>query len=649
MFGIAIFYGTYLTRTDCLNFKAGDIIRSLFAIITTTFSLGQAGPFLKDLAEAKGAAKKIFSIIEKKPLIQTYDDDGSGEKKQRIENFRGQIYFDKVHFSYPQRTEAKILKSLSLSIEPGKTVALCGASGGGKSTVIQLLQRFYDPTEGSIQIDGVDLCHLDLAWLRSQMALVSQEPVLFSTSIRDNIRMGRMEATDEEIVEAAKQANVHSFIMSTTNQYDTHVGERGAQLSGGQKQRIAIARAILRNPKILLLDEATSALDNESEKMVQEALDRAKVGRTTIVIAHRLTTIRNADVIVAMKDGQVSEIGNHEQLMNFKGLYFDLVTSQVREDDDDEEKKKKRNGGEKKLLVERQKSSTEGKKGGEETFSRMEIEESAMVKKERSGEQSIFRLGAEMWKLNKPEAIYAVLGAVFQIVCSLINPVVSLIFSEIYNIFAEPDPKKQERLSLTYMGIIIGIGVLNFLSMIINHRSFAVVGGKLVTRVRIRMFEAMLRQEMAYHDQDENRSSILATRLAASVPFCKGLTSDYLNLACQAIAGVGFSIIVGFVINYKLSLVMICFIPAVFISGITSVNNISGKSTSGKGKSTNEEGGQLATETSKIKRNENQIIFWLDPLKNREKNPYQHLNPIHQDLFLFESKKIMIFCFGSIG
>jgi len=240
---------------------------AFFSLITCTFSLGQALPFLKDLAEAKGVASKIFEIIETQSTIDIYK---TSEKK--IENLKGQIEFNDVHFSYPQRKEAKILKDLNLTIPAGKTVAFCGSSGCGKSTTFALLQRFYLPDSGAIKLDNENIDGLNLLWLRNQMALVSQEPILFTATIKENIRLGRLDATDDEVIEAAKNANAHNFIMLTSKKYDTQVGERGTQLSGGQKQRIAIARALLRNPKILLLDEATSALDNESEKVSTELL-----------------------------------------------------------------------------------------------------------------------------------------------------------------------------------------------------------------------------------------------------------------------------------------------------------------------------------------------------------------------------------------
>ncbi|CAF4600609.1 unnamed protein product, partial [Rotaria socialis] len=226
------------------------------------------------------------------------------------------------------------LNGLSFMAQRGETTALVGSSGCGKSTCVQLLQRFYDPTEGSVELDGTveiddtPVNRYNIGWLRERIGVVSQEPILFQTTIRENIRFGKTNATQEEIEQAAKMANAHDFIKDLPQKYETLVGERGAQLSGGQKQRIAIARALIRNPRILLLDEATSALDRESERIVQDALDRASQGRTTIVIAHRLSTIVNASKIIVLNAGSVVEEGNHETLMKAKGVYYGLVEAQ---------------------------------------------------------------------------------------------------------------------------------------------------------------------------------------------------------------------------------------------------------------------------------------------------------------------------------
>jgi ABC-type multidrug transport system fused ATPase/permease subunit len=234
-----------------------------------------------------------------------------------------------VSFNYPSRADYNVLKDVSFKVEPGETVALVGSSGSGKTTIASLILRFYDPTNGSIVIDGIDSRTISLTQLREQIALVPQDVILFAGSIRDNIAYGRPDASDEEIQEAARQANALDFINSFPDKFKTLVGERGIQLSGGQRQRIAIARAVLKNPSILILDEATSSLDSESERLVQEALDKLMVGRTSVVIAHRLATIKNADKIIVLQSGTVQESGTHHELMlNEGGLYQKLSRMQ---------------------------------------------------------------------------------------------------------------------------------------------------------------------------------------------------------------------------------------------------------------------------------------------------------------------------------
>ena len=267
---------------------------------------------------------KIYDLLNRQPKIGLYGGDTP-------ESFLGRINFEKVQFSYPSRKGTKVLRDLTFQAEPGKLTALVGPSGAGKSTVMALLERFYDPSKGSIKLDGVDIRDLNPLWLRKQMAIVPQEPILFNRSIRENMVYGcEDEPPMEEIEEAAKAANIYDFITTKcAEKWRTEVGKGGVRLSGGQKQRLAIARAILKKPKLLLLDEATSALDQESEGLVQEALDRLMEGRTTIAIAHRLSTIRNASKIVCIKDGVVIEEGTHEKLMGNGGLYCKYWSEQV--------------------------------------------------------------------------------------------------------------------------------------------------------------------------------------------------------------------------------------------------------------------------------------------------------------------------------
>ncbi|KAA0703058.1 Multidrug resistance protein 1 [Triplophysa tibetana] len=321
----AIFrFGAWLIARCYTKYENVFLVFSV--IVFAALNIGQSSSFAPDFAKAKAAAARILKLLEKEPSINIYDE--SGDKPS---DFSGNIEFREVHFMYPTRQNVKVLQGLNVSVYQGQTLALVGGSGCGKSTSIQLLERFYDSAAGQVLADGTDTRKLNLAWLRAQLGLVSQEPILFDCTIAENIQYGDNSrvVSQEEIEEAAKKANIHSFILGLPDKYNTRVGDKGAQMSGGQKQRIAIARALVRKPKVLLLDEATSALDTESEKIVQKALDDARLGRTCIVIAHRLSTIQNADSIVVIQNGTVAEQGTHAQLMARKGAYHALVNAQV--------------------------------------------------------------------------------------------------------------------------------------------------------------------------------------------------------------------------------------------------------------------------------------------------------------------------------
>ncbi|KAJ7784493.1 P-loop containing nucleoside triphosphate hydrolase protein [Mycena metata] len=302
-------------------------------LMCSTFSAIQAGnvfSFVPDMSSAKGAASDIVTLLDAVPEI---DAESTAGKSIDSKAAQGHIRMEGIHFRYPTRPGVRVLRDLSIQVEPGTYIALVGASGSGKSTVIQLIERFYDPLAGEIFLDGQLVTELNLQEYRKQIALVSQEPTLYAGTVRFNILLGAIkpaeEVTQEEIEDACRNANILEFIESLPDGFDTEVGGKGSQLSGGQKQRIAIARALLRNPKVLLLDEATSALDSNSEKVVQAALDQAAKGRTTIAIAHRLSTIQNADRIYFIKEGRVSESGTHDQLLSRRGDYYEFVQLQA--------------------------------------------------------------------------------------------------------------------------------------------------------------------------------------------------------------------------------------------------------------------------------------------------------------------------------
>lgn len=281
-------------------------------------SVGSLPDLYASVQKAIGSTENLMDIIHQETEIQT----NKGSRKDKL---TGGIQFKQVRFSYPQRSDVEVLKEVSFEVKENQTLALVGQSGSGKSTISNLLLQFYTLNHGEISFDGIPANEMDLNALRDQMAIVPQEVILFSGSIRENILFGNPAATEEQIMEAAKQANAWEFIDAFPKKLETEVGDRGIQLSGGQKQRIAIARAILKNPTILILDEATSALDSESERLVQDALDKLMKGRTSIVIAHRLSTIRNADQILVLQSGKVEESGTHQSLMELKGLYADYV------------------------------------------------------------------------------------------------------------------------------------------------------------------------------------------------------------------------------------------------------------------------------------------------------------------------------------
>ena len=435
------------------DYTIGTIVIVFWCVSGAGFSIGGAAPHFEAVRVSRAIAAKVFAIIERKPKIDIWMEGGI-----RPEVVRAEIEFKNLDFSYPQRPEVKVLKSFSLKINPGESVALVGPSGCGKSTLVQLIQRFYDPNAGSVLIDGNDVREWNLGYLRSNIGVVGQEPVLFDTSIWQNIALGshKKYVQQKDIESAAKEANAHQFIIQLPLNYETYCGDRGRQLSGGQKQRIAIARALINEPKILILDEATSALDLQSESLVQSALERASKGRTTIVVAHRLSTIVNCDRIVFIDGGRVAEIGSHLELMQLKGLYYNLVLrQQIQEQTYGSEP-------EADALQEVVEVTPQPEAQEEETDIGVEDEEEVLKK------FSEWRL----WKCLMEDKYFVILGLFLSLVYGLIVPVYAFIFGAFVEVFATTQDsveiwERSHVFSFYYILIAISVGLISVTQVIL--------------------------------------------------------------------------------------------------------------------------------------------------------------------------------------
>ncbi|CAM8988079.1 unnamed protein product [Rhodiola kirilowii] len=607
-YALALWYGARLILHE--GYTGGQVMNVLFALMTGGISLGQAAPSMSAFGAGKAAAYKMFQTIKRKPKIDPLDAKGDV-----LEDIKGDIELNDVYFRYPARPDVQIFSGFSLSVASGATAALVGQSGSGKSTVISLVERFYDPERGEVLIDGINLKQLQLKWIRQKIGLVSQEPVLFGTTIKENIAYGKDGATDEEIRTAITLANAAKFIDKLPQGLDTMVGEHGTQLSGGQKQRIAIARAILKNPRILLLDEATSALDAESERIVQDALSNIMSNRTTLVVAHRLTTIQDADLIAVVHQGKIVEKGTHAELIKDpEGAYSQLLQLQQGRGTDphgyDEKSLDKadsleldRMGRSKSqrssigILISRNSSSSrhsshlsyglpgpiniqEIEQGLDHSHSRGEDD----AKDGKLHKYSKMKQDISTWRLahlNKPELPVILLGCVGATVHGLVFPAFGLLISTVIKIFYQP-PHILRKDSRTWTIVFIVLGCIVFIAVPFQNYFFGVAGGKLIQRIRALCFRKIVHQEISWFDEPANSSGAVGARLSTDAAAIKSIVGDTLALVVQNIATIVAGLVIAFTANWILALVILAVSPILLLQGVFQTKFTAGFSAEAK-------------------------------------------------------------------
>ncbi|XP_037473228.1 ABC transporter B family member 5-like [Triticum dicoccoides] len=598
-FGLIVWYGSKLTLDR--GYSGADVMNILFAVLVGARALGDATPCIASFDEGRVAAYRLFTTINRKPEIDY--DDTTGVV---LEDIKGDVELRDVSFSYPSRPEQLIFDGFSMHVSSGTTMAIVGESGSGKTTVINLVERFYDPQAGEVLIDGMNIKSFKLEWMRGKIGLVNQEPVLFMTSIKENIAYGKEDATLEEIKKAAELANAARFIENLPNGYDTAVGQRGAQLSGGQKQRIAVARAILKNPKILLLDEATSALDLESERVVQEALSNIMVGRTTIVVAHRLSTVRNAHCISVVSGGKIVEQGHHDKLVKDPdGAYSQLIRIQ----ETHQETCEQLNAGLSSPLSKRnQAQSISTSSAGSSHHSVIPpvnlpgptaLLDYDGADGEKASENTDVKVSKKapmgrLISLNRPETAFLLFGSLAAAIDGTVYPMMGLVMASAAKTFYELPADKRQEDSIFWGLLCIGLGAMGMISKLANSLLFAIAGGKLIGRIRAFTFKNIVYQDAAWFDHPANSSGALGGRLCVDALNVRRLVGGNLALIIQCTATLICGIVIAMIADWKLSLVILIVVPLMGLQAYAQVKFLQGFSQNAK--TMYEEASQVATD-----------------------------------------------------
>ncbi|KAL4625266.1 hypothetical protein ACB092_05G013200 [Castanea dentata] len=554
---LAFWYGGILVARG--EISGGAAIACFFGVHLGGRGLALSLSYYAQFAQGTVAASRVFEIIDRVPEINPYSPEG-----RAIKSVRGRIKFKGITFAYPSRPNAQILNSLHLVIPSHKTLALVGASGGGKSNIFALIERFYDPIIGTITLDGYDLRTLQVKWLRDQIGMLGQEPALFATSILENVMMGKENATKKEAIAACVAANAHRFITDLPLGYDTQVGDRGTQLSGGQKQRIALARAMIKDPSILLLDEPTSALDPESETIVQQAIDKICSGRTTVVIAHKLATVRNAHTIVVLDRGSAVEIGNHNQFMEKAGAYYSLVKLAS---DAVSNHTSKNNTGKVSELSMNGKSTYDvsGLKYlndvSRSNYLKSMLDEELEEKEEKQETNPENYKLSEVWKLQRPDIFMLVLGFLLGLLAGAVLSIFPLILGQALQFYVDEPPSKMKQKVGDLCLVLVGLGFGCIIFITGQQGLCGWAGTNLTIRVRDLLFQSILKQEPGWFDFEENSTGVLVSRLSIGCTSFRLVLGDRLSVLLMGLSSAAVGLGVSFYLQWKLTLVAAALTP----------------------------------------------------------------------------------------
>jgi ABC-type multidrug transport system fused ATPase/permease subunit len=569
---MSIIIKCFFSDDENCRVTGASVMCCIYGVILCVTFIGLMTPGITAINVGRQAAVEVFDTISREPTI----DPSSTTTGMKLKEVQGKIEFRRIFFYYPSRPNKPVFYNFNLEIEPGQSVALVGPSGSGKSTIAKLLLRFYDPKDGDVLVDGVPLRELNVAWWRSKVGYVSQEPRLFPGTIRDNIALGKgageeeMAATDEEIIAAAKAACAHDFIMELPEGYSTFYSGTSVQLSGGQMQRIAIARAIIRNPRLLVLDEATSALDSTSERHVQEALANVrKLKRmTTVTIAHRLSTIIDSDQIAVLTQGSISELGDHKSLMEKGGIYALLCQSQGITADfstTTDLTQAPSTGGtvevvqapSKDGLVEVTEEQPKPAQEKEDDLDELvEVEMAPMSK---------------IWRHVGSDGIYTIIGLLGSVIIGALSPCESILTAQIVTTFYTYPPEEMLEANRKWILRFFYFALAAFVGNLMVGIGLSRSGTRLAGKMRRIAFSAILRRSMGWFDEPENTTGELTTLLGRDAEAVSGLTGIELGYRVRVISSLTTGVVVALLYSFQIGLIAIACVPMIMIAGVVQV------------------------------------------------------------------------------